>query len=225
MKCEVQNRYNLTIFTILLIILNSCNSKSNEYQEKRAGQFDFRKVYWGMTKDDVKKSEDSKLLMPDTDENTLMYAPIPISGKDYFLNYGFINDSLVFASYDRFIEKDEDAFKSFESFKDLLSEKLGNPQYDKPKFKGNFLKELLDTSNHFGKNQYEINQAVFNGEATLGAVWKENLNANEKIRFIKLMCDKQDDGNVLMIYTNSDSTMTYLQNRIKKSTEENLKNF
>ena len=93
--------------------------------------FDLRHTRWGMTKDEVIKSEE-KIDPVETTENMVQYKT-QIIGYNVELQYLFVEDKLIGAIYkldDNFINSHR--FRStYTQFKSALSKKYGQPSEDK----------------------------------------------------------------------------------------------
>jgi len=99
-----------------------------EVQEKisNVGDFDVRKVNWGMNFENVKKTEN--LEVQDSNPELLAYETT-LSGMDMYLIYRFMNNELYNVDY-MFLEEhadDGDFIFDFERLKDNLIKKYGKP--------------------------------------------------------------------------------------------------
>mgnify|MGYP006279006303 CR=1 FL=1 len=90
-----------------------------------AEDYDFRKVNWGMSVEQVKENEKSQLL--DGNDETLMYR-VDLNNNEYVLLYGFKNDKLYKTVYilDESFELGTTYVSEYNYFKKLLTEKYGN---------------------------------------------------------------------------------------------------
>lgn len=90
-------------------------------------QFDFRNAKWGMSREEVKKTEQEKIV--GEDENTIGYES-GLAGKGVLLVYIFVEDKLVRAKYvlaEDFTNKNDYYDGFFDNVKKLLTEKYGKP--------------------------------------------------------------------------------------------------
>lgn len=108
---------------------------------------DFRNVYWGMSVEEVKKSENSK---PDYEEKNIVGYKSVINGKNVLLGYFFSDGKLYMARYvlDETFSNSTDYYYSFYvPIKQFLIDKYGNPPEDRHLWKNNTYK---NNSEHFG---------------------------------------------------------------------------
>lgn len=109
----------------------------NKKVEKTSG-FSFRKTNWGMSKSQVKTTEDGKILRND---HLLAYEG-DVAGLDTLIVYIFIDNKLVRAKY-IFIEKHSnrtDYISDYSSIKKILNKKYGEPVDDKTYWKNDLYK-------------------------------------------------------------------------------------
>ncbi len=91
--------------------------------------FDVRKVVWGMTVSEVRKSEALEVL--DAESNLLSYKT-QIAGFEAFLLYDFLSNELCSVRY-MFLHEhsdDGDFINDFDTLKDNLIKKYGKPSQD-----------------------------------------------------------------------------------------------
>ena len=135
----MKKNISLLLITLLILVI------SNLVLFAEKAKYDFRKTNWGMSKEQVKATEDKK---PDIfeDGNTLGYKVI-INEKDFVLIYYFLEDKLYSSAYAlswEYVVKDI-YFKSYEGIKEILIEKYGKPKIDIPGlqeddlYKGNYI--------------------------------------------------------------------------------------
>ena len=131
----------INIFILLLFFTLQANS-----------QTDFRKTYWGMTKDQVKKTENSEVI--DEFERGIVYYGTA-ANLDCFIIYVFAYDTLVRAKYiiDVTHSNKNVYIIDFEDVKEILKKKYGNPD-----------KERLNWLNH----QYEDKKEDWGLAVSLG---------------------------------------------------------
>jgi hypothetical protein len=92
-------------------------------------EYDFREARWGMSVKEVRESEDATLLNKQggKKEYSLVYSDT-LAGLKARIEYGFSQYKLRSARYRFVIERGADALQRYRSFKDLLSEKYGQPE-------------------------------------------------------------------------------------------------
>jgi hypothetical protein len=114
------NRLPTVVITLIVAFLFVLSAVSH------AAEYDFRKTRWGMTKQEVIKSEKSKAASDEPD--SLIYAT-KILGLDAVLLYEFINDKLMGSGY-IITEKYSNENKYIEEYNDIvaaLKKKYGKP--------------------------------------------------------------------------------------------------
>jgi hypothetical protein len=87
---------------------------------------DFRQVKWGMSKEDVKKTEKLEIY---SESETFLFYNIVLNKTNMWLIYKFIDNKLYLSAYTTY-EKYTNGLKYieiYESFKDSLTKKYGNP--------------------------------------------------------------------------------------------------
>ncbi len=91
--------------------------------------YDFRKSRWGMSRDEVKSTEDATFI--GSTEDFLFYDG-RVANMDCGISYNFVNNMLVSARYG-FTEEHSnknDYLYDFFKLKDILKEKYGDPAID-----------------------------------------------------------------------------------------------
>jgi hypothetical protein len=138
---------------LLLALVFSLLSYSQE-------QFDFRLTNWGMSKEQVKKTETATFI---GDENNLLSYKGTLAGYECTIEYFFTNNILARTRY--IIMESRTNTKNYvtdyNSFKELLTKKYGQPKKDKK----------------IGNSEYEMDlgYAILNGNLTYYSNW-ENEN-------------------------------------------------
>ena len=147
-------------FIFLLILINlailfcgqGCG-KSNEY--------DFRKTKWGMSKEEVKKTEELK---PIIDLGGMLVYQTTLIEKPFDLLYRFEKNKLVIAGYEIQAEANKyDYLSIHESLVKLLQKKYGEPT------KNEFIWKEGENSNY---NSVQLNVAVGSGKLSKLAEWE-----------------------------------------------------
>jgi len=124
--------------------------------------YDFRETTWGMSKEQVKATEDKK---PDFEADTMLGYDVTISGKDFSCIYSFLEDKLYNSGY---FFTGEHTNKNlyiddYEELKETLTKKYGKPKTDIPGLWKNDL--YKDDKSHWG-------MAISVGHLTYGASWE-----------------------------------------------------
>ena len=123
-------------------------------------KYDFRKTNWGMSKEQVKATEDKK---PDFEDNTMLSYEVTISEKDFERAYLFLEDKLYGSGYLFFGEHTNKNLyiDDYEELKEILTKEYGKPKIDKVTWKNDLFKNL--------ENSNELISEL-----------KENIKENEK---------------------------------------------
>jgi len=110
-------------------------------------EYDFKKTNWGMSKEQVKTTEDKK---PDFEDNTILSYEVTIIEKDFECVYLFLEDTLYGSRY-LFLGEHTNKnlyIDDYEELKDILTKEYGKPKIDKVTWKNDLFKNL-ETSNEF----------------------------------------------------------------------------
>jgi hypothetical protein len=102
---------------------------------------DFRKTNWGMSKEQVKATEDAKLDIEGDSE--LGYSGIKIDGKDFICVYFFLEDKLYRSGYGLLGKHSNDNLyiNDYENLKEALTKKYGKPRFDKVTWRNDLFKD------------------------------------------------------------------------------------
>ena len=135
-------------------------------------QYDFRKTNWGMSKEQVKATEDKEpddeyefdaMLGYDEDITVISYD-VTISGKDFNCTYSFLEDKLYNGRYfftgdhaDKNLYIDD-----YEELKEILTKKYGKPMTDKMIWMNDLYK---NDKSHWG-------MAIDEGDLIYETVWE-----------------------------------------------------
>jgi hypothetical protein len=128
---------NVSILLIILCIL----AVSTLILFAVEAKYDFRKTNWGMSKEQVKTTEDKK---PDFEDNTLLSYEVTISEKDFECVYLFLEDKLYGSRYLFFEEHTNKNLyiDDYEELKEILTKEYGKPKIDKVTWKNDLFKNL-----------------------------------------------------------------------------------
>lgn len=127
------NRKKL-LFVFIIFILN--------FSIISAGQFDFRKTKWGMSKSQVKASEKAKFL--DQSNDAIMYNS-KLARMNVIIMYSFISNKLhsgIYVFKERHTNKN-DYINDFNKIKKLLIQKYGRPIEDAKIWRNNLYKNSI----------------------------------------------------------------------------------
>jgi len=150
-----KNVFILLIISCILIIFTSIL-----FAEEI--KYDFRKTNWGMSKEQVKATEDKK---PDFEADTTLGYDVTISGKDFACIYSFLEDKLYNSGY-FFTGKHTNKnlyIDDYEELKETLTKKYGKPKMDIPGLWKNDL--YKDDKSHWG-------MAISVGHLAYGNSWE-----------------------------------------------------
>lgn len=114
-----------TIINNNTFVLSSFISKLDENIESI---FSFRNTNWGMSIDEVKKSEEGLTFKESIDNSTIIFS----LGYTTYLIYTFIDDKLIDARVEEWVlhPDDKKLIDSFNKSKKVLTKKYGDPVYD-----------------------------------------------------------------------------------------------
>lgn len=128
---------NVSILLIILCIL----AVSTLILFAEEAKYDFRKTNWGMSKEQVKATEDKK---PDFVDNTMLSYEVTISEKDFECAYLFLEDKLYGSGYLFFGEHTNKNLyiDDYEELKEILTKEYGKPKIDKATWKNDLFKNL-----------------------------------------------------------------------------------
>jgi len=124
-------------------------------------KYDFRKTNWGMSKEQVKATENMK---PDLEEDNVLAYKVKINGDDYFCAYSFLKDKLHNAGY-AFAEKHTNRnlyIDDYKKLKELLIKQYGKPLTDRTTWDSDLYKD----------DRSEWGFAVSLGHLSYGATWE-----------------------------------------------------
>ncbi|MBA7515713.1 hypothetical protein ES705_07756 [subsurface metagenome] len=133
----------------------------SETQTTTTYQYDFRKVNWGMSKEEVKATEDKE---PDSEfDNSLVYYA-KIDGDDYLCGYTFLEDKLHNTGYVFIGEHSNknDYIQDYKNLKEILTKKYGKPWSDRTTWDNDLFKD--------DRSQWGL--AVSIGHLSYGNIWE-----------------------------------------------------
>ena len=165
----------------------------------------FRKVKWGMSKDEVKSRENAGSIIHDKD-NTLGYDDVTVAGLNTYVAYLFVDDKLYRAVY-IFDERYVNNYKyiaDYNTLKDILTSKYGAPNEDK--------KTWLDDSRYY---KDKPGKAVAYGKLIYYAVWTAD---NTKISLS--LVGENYDPKLRIEYDTTDPKLSELVEKMKQQKNE-----
>lgn len=201
-----------------MFLLSSCNTdekkdnqeaKKEETNTKKAAS-DFRNVSWNMSSEDVKKNEDAHLVEQTADY--IVYDNVSMFNTPFSLMYMFKDNKLMGAKYIAELNPATgDVENLFNSFKQTLSQKYGEPIHDAVNWSG-MMKQLPPEKRN-------INNGLLLGNVDLLTMWSGDTSANPS-RSVRLECSKLQKT-VLLINTNIDIEF---QKELNRKQKEYIKN-
>ncbi len=125
---------NISILLIVLCIL----AISNLILFAEEAKYDFRKTNWGMSKGQVRATEDESLEMKDLENDFLVehiVYKVRIGAKRYHCDYVFLEDKLYLAHYspEKRYSDLNNYIRDYEEIKEILIKKYGKPDMKKMK--------------------------------------------------------------------------------------------
>ena len=149
----------LQIILFMLIVIFSGSGFAHEFAENE--NFNFRKTNWGMSREEVIKSEGISAI--ESSKTTLTFKSI-LAKKNVLVEYYFLKNRLIRASY--FINHGYyDPSKHYYDF--VLLDKLLKKQYSGP----NISKKIWSASEDV-KNRVKESEAVYLGYLSLVSKWE-----------------------------------------------------
>ena len=177
---------NISILSIVLLIFLDISTPTLFAEETK---YDFRKTNWGMSKEQVKATEDKK---PNFEDNTILSYSVTINEKDFMCTYRFLEDKL-YNSECVFIGQHTNKnnyIDDYKELKEILIKKHGKPKIEMPELWGNEL--YKDDKSNWGT-------AISEGDLAYWDQWKTPntkidlmlLGENYKIN-LSIICESEE---------------------------------
>jgi len=134
---------NVSILLVILCIL----AGSTLILLAKETEYDFRKTNWGMSKEQVRSTEEWE---PDFEDNTILSYKATIIEKDFECVYLFLEDKLYGSRY-LFLGEHTNKnlyIDDYEELKDILTKEYGKPKIDQATWENDLFKNL-ERSNEF----------------------------------------------------------------------------
>ncbi|MHA1275500.1 MAG: hypothetical protein ACTSQS_19050 [Promethearchaeota archaeon] len=150
--------FSVLLIVILILVISTLTLFAEEVK------YDFRETTWGMSKEQVKVTEDRK---PDYEENAMLVYSVKIFGGNYYCIYSFLEDKLCNGGY-FFMEEHTNKnlyINDYMELKGIITKEYGKPIMDKIIWKNDLYK---DEKSEWGK-------AISLGDLEYWALW-ETLN-------------------------------------------------
>lgn len=134
-RVEDREMKKAVLVSMLLFFSSVCVLAGEEY--------DFRGSRWGMSVKEVRGSEDATLLQKQggKKEYSLVYSD-SVAGLEGRIEYTFSQYKLRSARYRFFLEEGAEVLQRYRSFRDVLSEKYGQPESSARRYTEERKKEL-----------------------------------------------------------------------------------
>jgi len=103
-------------------------------------KYDFRKTNWGMSKEQVKATEENKIAFED--KEVIAMDRVQVDGKECIYVYFFLEDKLYRVGYS-FMEKHTNKnlyIDDYKGLKEILTKKYGKPKIDRVIWKNDLFK-------------------------------------------------------------------------------------
>ena len=173
-------------------------------QEKQ--DYDFKKIIWGMLREQVTENETEKVLSDK--DNHLVYYGVEVANMNAYLYYFFANKQLVRTQY-IFIDKhtNENLFiDDYNKLVAILTTKYGIPEYDRG----------IWSDNSYKKDKEDWGKAIKYGDVTFQAFWETDTT--------KILCDLSGDNyEIDLVIQYGSKRLGYLEAQEKE--KENIENF
>jgi len=152
----MKNFFSILLIMILIIIISTLALFAEE------AKYDFRETTWGMSKEQVKATEDGK---PGIEDDTSLAYKATINGKEFACAYSFLEDKLYAGGYIFIGEHTNENLyiEDYEDIKETLTKKYGKPKTEMPGLWNNDL--YKDDKSNWGK-------AISMGHLGYGASWE-----------------------------------------------------
>jgi hypothetical protein len=172
MKNKIKKALSFTITLLTLLVLSTflctvCNAEEIPTDQQNKSQFDFRQTKWGMSKEEVIKSEKLDLII--NQDNNLLFST-SIINKNCILFYSFKDNKLESGGYLFQVEHTNlnDYIYDYIDIKKLLVQKYNKPTIDSVNWKNNLYQ---DSPQDWGV-------AISIGHLNIQSFWE---NSNTKI--------------------------------------------
>ena len=201
--------FSVLLIVILILVISTLALFAEEVK------YDFRETTWGMSKEQVKATEDRKA---DYEENAMLSYKVKIFGGNYYCFYSFLEDTLYNGGY---VSTEEHTNKNlyindYKELKRILTKEYGKPIMDEINWKNDLYKD----------DKSEWGMAISIGDLEYWALW-ETLNTkiglildgdNYEISLI-LSYDSKEQREWVNKIKEEKTTMDTLYKNLEKSME------
>lgn len=195
-------------FALLIFACSNDNKTTDSTQANQAPEidndavekYDFRKAKWGMSRQEVKESEETEPILEN--ENTIDYSTI-LLGMQAQVGYTFKDDELIRAGFFFFskLKTKNDYIEKYHSLKEELTKVNGKPVLDTEKQKDP--SQTIDSDNK--------GEAVCNGDMLYATQW--DLPATD----IQLVLRGEDsECMITILYLSEEGLRQLLENRTQQ---------
>ena len=150
--------FSILLIVLLILVISTLALFAKEVK------YDFRETTWGMSKEQVKETEDRK---PDYEENAMLSYNVNIFGGNYYCFYSFSEDKLCNGGY-FFMEEHTDKnlyINDYMELKGIITKEYGKPIMD----------EIIWKNDLYKDEKSEWGTAISVGDLEYWALW-ETLN-------------------------------------------------
>ena len=181
----MKRKHNIFLLVLISILIILCNNKV--FSQKFTVLYDFRKTNWGMSKEEVKLTEERK---PNYEGDVALLYEVKIDKYDCLCIYHFLENKLFQSRY-VFNEKhlNKNAFiEDYENLKELLTKKYGKPTWENVNWIDDFYKDI--------KGNWRL--AVARGDLEYIITWEDSITTVQ----VKLEGDNYKIYLAIVYYSN-----------------------
>jgi len=147
--------FSILLIVLLILVISTLALFAKEVK------YDFRETTWGMSKEQVKETEDRK---PDYEENAMLSYNVKIFEGNYYCIYSFLEDKLCNGGY-FFMEEHTDKnlyINDYMELKGIITKEYGKPIMD----------EIIWKNDLYKDEKSEWGTAISVGDLEYWALWE-----------------------------------------------------
>jgi len=137
----MKRKHNIFLLVLISILFILCSAKVFSQKFTPFHEYDFRKTNWGMSKEEVKLTEEGK---PNYENDVALLYEVKIDKYDCVCIYYFLENKLYRSAY-IFTEKhvNKNAYiEDYENLKELLTNKYGKATWENVNWIDDFYKDI-----------------------------------------------------------------------------------